>query len=57
VTIASAPFVGRDGDGYRVIWVFPKSRIFFQKGLDGLLAKHPSGKSVGPSGARRKLCA
>jgi hypothetical protein len=35
VTIARAPLcVGRDGTGYKVIWVFGKTEYFFQRGLD-----------------------
>ena len=32
VTIANRPFVGRDGEGYRLIWVFGKSEYFFKRG-------------------------
>jgi hypothetical protein len=32
VTIATRPSVGRDGSGYRLIWVFGKSEYFCKRG-------------------------
>jgi len=53
MTLRNAPFVGRDGDGYRGDLGIRKSRIFFQKGLDGVLAKQPVGQISWPVGRAR----
>ena len=46
---ASAPLSGRDGEGYKVIWVFGKTEYFFKRGWTRVHAARPSGKSSLPT--------
>jgi hypothetical protein len=45
MTLRNAPRVGRDGDGYKVIWVFGKSEYFCKMGWTRFSLICPSGKS------------
>ena len=46
VTMANAPLSGRDGGGYRLIWVFGKTEYFCKGGWTGFRDGSPSGKSL-----------
>src|ERR1700733_9841844 len=45
VTTAKRPSVGRDGERYRLIWVFGKSEYFFKRGWTAASTNCLTGKS------------